>query len=353
MIRTHLDLPDNIESRKKEHLVICSSDEAAFQRKTTGFEKYDFIHDAFTEVDLEKISFDSKFFYKTVSYPFLISCMTGGTDEANNINKQLAEAAKYLNIPLGLGSLRYAINNKNNDAILREFRSVSGNIPLLANIGAAQIIEYAGNISPLKKIAELTEADAFVVHLNPLQELMQKEGQPKFTGLVKALEHFVKEINLPVIVKEVGSGINKSVAKTALECGVMGIDVAGSGGTSWSAVEMIRNKMQHDEVFWEWGIPTAVCINEVRKLKKHYDFLLIGSGGINDAVAGAKALALGSDFIASARILLHTLNSGGPEAVVRTIEGWFNTIKKIMFLTGASTLQEFDQKKISRIKDYH
>lgn len=341
-----------IETRKKEHLELCATDDVAFKTKSTGFDQYDFLHSATTEVDLKKISFKSKFLKKPVDYPFIISCMTGGTDSANNINLQLAETAKTLNIPLGIGSMRFALATDKYDHIFKNIRKASGNVPLLANIGAAQIIEMKKNFDGLKRLADVLESEAFIVHLNPLQELLQHKGQADMRGLMSAIKMFVKEIRIPVIIKEVGSGISFKDAKKLLDAGVKGIDVAGAGGTSWGGVEILRNGDGKHAEFWDWGMPTSYCIKEVAKLKKNRKFVLIGSGGINSAFDAAKALALGADHIASARIILQTLQTGGVEGTISLITEWFDIIKKIMYLTGCDSPGKFNERVLIKKEDF-
>jgi isopentenyl-diphosphate delta-isomerase len=197
-------------------------------------------------------------------------------------------------------------------------------------------------------MVDLIQADAFVIHLNPLQELLQPEGTPRFSGLLKSLKRLVKEIEIPVIVKEIGSGISGKASKALLETGVKGIDVAGAGGTSWAAIEMLRNKSMTNDYFWDWGLPTSFCLKENLILKKKYKFLLIGSGGINSAIDAAKAFALGADYVASARTILKELNSNGSEGVTNLITNWFETIKKIMFLTGSKSLKDLRKNKLLR-----
>lgn len=338
---------DNTSKRKKEHIELCLTDKVEFRQKTNGFENYDFKHFALTEVDLNKISFNTIFFKKKINYPFLISCMTGGTIESENINSRLAVVANELNIILGVGSQRQAIEDKTMHHTYKIIRKNAPAIPVLGNIGASQLVK-SSSIDPFKKLVEMIEADAMVVHLNPLQELLQPEGEPEFTGLRKQIVKLVKELSVPVIVKEVGSGISKEVTKILLECGVDGIDVAGAGGTSWAGVELLRSKNTSEEVFWDWGLPTSYCIKEISTLKKKHRFILIGSGGINSAMDMSKAFALGSDITASARIILQTLIKHGEENVSLLINEWFNVLRKIMFLTGSKNLKELKENKLIR-----
>lgn len=339
-------LHDSTSIRKREHLELCLTDEVSFKEKTTGFENYEFNHYAITEVEISKISFSTHFFKKKINYPFLISCMTGGTPGAENINAQLAIAANNLSVPLGVGSQRQALENKEYHNTYKIIRKNAPSIPILGNIGAAQIIRM-NTPNPVNYLVDLIEADAMVIHVNPLQELIQKNGEPDFPGLLKKIKSLVKQIKIPVIVKEVGAGISAKAAGKLLDCGVRGIDVAGAGGTSWAGVEILRNKDGKFNEFWDWGLPTSYCIRTVAQLKNKYDFTLIGSGGINTVTDAAKALALGSDIVASARRILRELHSGGAENVEYLVRDWFDTIRKIMFLTGSGTLKDFRKNKLT------
>jgi len=330
--------------RKKEHIDLCLTDKVAFRTKTNGFDKYDFIHNAITEVDISKISFRTNFLSKKINYPFLISCMTGGTDEAEDINQRLAVIAEELKIPIGVGSQRQALENNDNHNSYKIIRKTAKSVPVLGNIGAAQLVQ-SKNYSDILSLVEMFEADAFVVHLNPLQELLQAEGEPNFVGLLKKLEKLILKSEVPVIVKEVGSGISKQVAKKLLNIGVSGIDVAGAGGTSWAGVEILRSK-NGSSGFWDWGLPTSYCLKEIYPLKKKYNFTLIGSGGINSANDLTMAFALGSDLAASARIILQTLIKDGEDAVKNLVLNWFDNLKKVMFLTGSQNLDELKLDKV-------
>ena len=343
-------MPDNsnlLSKRKQEHLALCLSDKVSFREKTNGFENYDFRHFAITEIDMSKIDFSTVFFRKKISYPFLISCITGGTSEAENINARLAIAAKQLNIPIGVGSQRQAFENKQFHKSYKVIRKNAPGIPVISNIGASQVAKLK-KFDKLNYIADLIEADAMAVHVNPLQELNQEHGEPFFEGFLKTIENVVKHIEIPIIVKEVGAGISKKAAQKLLNAGVKGIDVAGAGGTSWAGVEILRNNGDINNKFWDWGLPTSYCIRTVSKLKNDFDFTLIGSGGLTDGFDIAKSIALGADITASARIILLELNKSGVEGVVKLIENWFEIVRKIMFLTNSKSISELNNKKIIR-----
>jgi len=334
--------------RKKEHIELCLTDKVTFRSKSNGFDRYDFIHDALTEVDISKISLQTKLFSKDINLPFLISCMTGGTEEAENINQRLAVIADELKIPIGVGSQRQALENKDNHNSYKVIRKTAKSVPVLGNIGAAQVVQ-SKNQDDILSLIDMLEADAFVVHLNPLQELLQPEGEPNFVGLLKKLEKLVLKSKVPVIVKEVGSGISKETAIKLLNIGVKGIDVAGAGGTSWAGVEILRGKSEND--FWDWGLPTSYCLKEIYPLKKKYKFTLVGSGGINTSHDLAMAYAFGADLVASARIILQTLMKNGEEEVIKLILNWFSYLKKVMFLTGSRNLIELKNKKTIKKED--
>jgi isopentenyl-diphosphate Delta-isomerase len=343
---------DLTSQRKKEHIELCLTDEVSFKEKTTGFERYDFVHYAITEVDIAKISFHSKFFNKKVNYPFLISCMTGGTSKAEDINARLSVVANQLNIPLGVGSQRQALENTEFHKSYKIIRQNAPDIPVMGNIGASQISAFK-KFDQVKYLVDLVEADVMVVHVNPLQELLQKHGEPNFKGFLTKVEKLVKFLNIPVMVKEVGAGISKKAAQRLLEAGVAGIDVAGAGGTSWAGVEILRNRGNSLSEFWDWGLPTSFCIKEIYKLKKNYKFVLIGSGGIYNAFDIAKAISLGADFAASARVILQTLYKNGVEAVVGLVEDWFDTVRKIMYLTGSGSLTDLRKNKLLKKEELY
>ena len=334
-----------ISKRKKEHIDLCLTDEVCFKNKSNGFDNYDFIHCATTEVDLNEIDFRSEFLKKTISFPFLISCMTGGTEKAENINLRLAKVAAELNIPIGVGSQRRSLDDDEFDRSYKIIRENATKVPILGNIGAAQIVQLK-DYSSVQRLVDLLEADAMVIHLNPLQELLQEEGEPYFKGLLSSIYKLKQKLKVPIIIKEVGSGISLDSAKNLLDIGVYGIDVAGAGGTSWAGVEILRNNKKKNNQFWDWGLPTSYCIKNIKSLKGNYNFTLIGSGGINNAFDNAKAFALGADLTASARIILQTLNNAGSVGVTKLITDWFDTLKKIMFLTDSNNLKELRDNKI-------
>ncbi|MGE5430523.1 MAG: type 2 isopentenyl-diphosphate Delta-isomerase [Syntrophomonadaceae bacterium] len=341
-----------IQKRKKEHIELCLTDKVAFKEKSNGLDHYDFIHSAITEIEADKIDLSRDFFGFRINYPFLISCMTGGTSEAENINQQLALAAEELRIPIGVGSQRQALENSRFTESYKTVRKNAPGVPILGNIGAAQLVQM-NSIGEVQHLIDLIEAQALVIHLNPLQELLQKNGDTNFKGLLKKIEWISSEVSTPIIAKEVGAGISAQAAKKLLEAGVKAIDVAGAGGTSWAGVEILRNKGDKNSPFWDWGLPTSYCLKEVQKLKNEFDFLLIGSGGINSGMEAAKAFALGAEVVASARIVLQRLDKEGLEGVKNLVTEWINTVKNVMYLTGSGSLDELREQKLIKKEELY
>lgn len=340
------------EARKKEHIELCLTDNVKFQTKTNGFENYEFEHFAVTEIRLDEINLTTKFFGKKINLPFLISCMTGGTSEAEKINERLATAACELNIPIGVGSQRQALEGKKHHSTYRVVRKNAGTVPVLGNIGAAQVAHSKNIVDEIRFLIDLIEADAMVIHINPLQELLQKEGEPDFGGLLKNIEKLSGKIRTPLIAKEVSSGISKSAAEKLLDAGIKGIDIAGAGGTSWAAVELIR-KNADNEIFREWGIPTSYCLRTVSELKKNYKFTLIASGGIGNGLEIAKSIALGADLTASARPILQQVMNHDVDGVIKLINSWFETVKHVMFLTGSRNIRQLKNVRLIRKSEFY
>ena len=330
-------------SRKREHVLLTVHRDVEFKKKRTGFELWDFVHNALPEINFSDITTDTIFLSKPLSMPFMISCMTGGYEDAKRINQNLAEVCEEHCIAMGIGSQRQALENTSYHSSFSIARKVAPSIPIVGNIGAAEVAKLK-DPSPVQRLAELAEADAFAVHLNPLQELLQPEGNPNFKSVLRGIELLARNLSIPVIVKEIGAGISKEVAQRLINVGVLIIDVAGAGGTSWAGVEILRRKEGSSgslltEQFWDWGIPTAEALGQVVSLKSSVPALtVIASGGINNGVDAAKAIALGADLTASARPMLKELFAGGKKALSLRLVQWVREFKGIMFLVGAETL---------------
>ncbi len=326
-------------SRKQQHVALTLSRDVGFKAKTTGFEYYEFVHNALPELNYQDVSPSTLFLGKPLAAPLLVSCMTGGYHDALRINRHLAEVCEEQGIALGVGSQRQALEDMQYHRTFSVVREVAASIPIIGNIGAAEVAMLK-DASAIGRLADLIRADAFAVHLNPLQELLQPEGNPNFKGVLKGIELLVHHLPIPVIVKEIGAGISADVARRLLDTGVRYIDVAGAGGTSWAGVETLRRKEKAvASKFWDWGIPTAEAVRAVAELKSPArPFTLIASGGIASGLDVAKAIALGADLAGAARPMLQALTSGGTAGLRRLIVQWKEELRGVMFLTGSATV---------------
>ncbi len=326
-------------SRKKQHVAITLNQDVQFQKKTTGFERLHFVHNALPELNLSEIDTSVLFLGKKLSAPFMVSCMTGGYADAININRQLAEVCEETGIAMGVGSQRQAMEDKQYHRTFSVVREVATTIPVVGNIGAAEVAKMRA-IDPARRLVDLIRADAFTVHLNPLQEFLQPEGNTNFRGVLDGIARLAAGLPVPVIVKEIGAGISKDVARRLLDVGVKYIDIAGAGGTSWAGVETFRRKERSfAERFWDWGIPTSIALREAAQLKSDgRNFTLIASGGIVTGTDAAKCVSLGADLVGSARPMLTALHRGGKNGLRDLLEMWRQELRGIMFLTGSATV---------------
>ena len=325
------------EQRKLEHLRICLEEDVQFPNLTTGLEHYRFIHQALPEIDLDEVELSSKLLGKDLGAPLIISSMTGGTKEAERINLHLAEAAQEMGVAMGVGSLRAALENPGL-AHTYQVRRVAPDILLLANLGAVQL-NYGYAFEECCKAVELIEADALILHLNPLQECLQPDGNTDFSTLGPKIEEVCRRLPVPLVVKEVGWGISRAVAEMLDSAGVAAIDVAGRGGTSWSEVERHRaadeSMVNISQAFADWGISTAESIQMVRQGAPRTT--IIASGGIRTGVDIAKAIALGAHAGGVATPFLEPATVG-PQAVVDKLEEIIEQLRIAMFCTGLTNL---------------
>ncbi len=330
----------DITQRKDEHLDIVLRKDVAPRRAKTGFDHFDFVHNALPEIALSDVDVSTSFLGRAMSAPLLISSMTGGPERAGAINAAIAEASGALGIAFGVGSQRVALETRDNGGFGKDLRARAGKVPILANLGAAQLREDGG-VGLAIRAVDMIEADAIIIHLNPLQEAVQHGGDTDWRGVLSALESLVRESPVPVVAKEVGAGLSPDVAARLFAAGVTVIDVAGSGGTSWAAVEAERAENAHQRAvanaFRDWGVPTARAVVEVRRACP--EAVVIASGGIRDGIDAAKAIRIGADIVGQAGGVLKAALSG-PEALAAHLQVAIDQLRIACFCTGSRNLED-------------
>ena len=329
-----------IKQRKKDGIDIPLQKNVQAKTTSTYLEYVKLVHNALPELDYDDIDTSTKFLDKKFAAPIIIDSMTGGTDEATVINGRLGELAEKYGFGMGLGSQRAGLKSEELAATYSIARKNAPNAFLIANIGGAQLAKGL-TIDEARKIVKMIKANALVVHLNPLQELVQPEGEPRYRGVLGKISDLAKTIDVPVIVKEVGAGISKEVAIKLEMAGVAAINVAGAGGTSWAGVEKLRAEAVKDdlkrhlgEMFWDWGIPTAASLIEARKAVR---ISLIASGGLRNGLEVAKCVALGASIAAMAYPFLRAA-SQSRENLFAFADMLLAELRSAMFLVGARNI---------------
>ena len=333
------------QTRKADHLRICLDEDVQFRQQTNGLDRYRFTHCCLPELNRDEIDLTTSFLGKKLQAPLLISSMTGGTAQAKMINQRLAAAAQQFKIAMGVGSQRVAVEDPQ-VADTFAVRTLAPDILLFANLGAVQL-NYDYGLEQCQRVVDLLEADALILHLNPLQECIQTEGDTNFRGLLDKIKILCTKLPIPVIAKEVGNGISATMATRLLEAGVTAIDVAGAGGTSWAKIEGERaadsRQRRLGDTFADWGLPTAECITRIRTINSNVP--LIASGGLRNGLEVAKAIALGADLAGLAWPFLQAA-AESEQAVHRLVEILKAEISTVLFCTGNRTLTELKQSGV-------
>jgi isopentenyl-diphosphate Delta-isomerase len=320
------------DERKADHLRIAA--EAGVEHAAgTGLEHLRLRHRALPGRDLDAVSLRTQLLGRAVEAPLVVSAMTGGTEEAATINRRLMRAAARHGIALVLGSGRRLIDEPD---LLRTYRPDADDRPplLLANLGASQVRGREGAWAA-EKVVELLDADGLCIHLNPLQEAVQPEGEPEFGGVLEGIAAAVARVApRPVVVKEVGFGLDFEDVVQLREAGVAAIDVAGAGGTNWALVEGRRDPRAHEvaAAFGDWGLPTAQAIGEARRAAPRLP--VVASGGLRDGVDAAKCLALGASAAGLARVLLVAAQADRASATLATV---IAQLRIAVWATGAAS----------------
>ena len=330
------------QSRKADHIRICLEEAVQCETVSTGLERYRFRHCCLPELDRCDLDLTTEFLGKSLQAPLLISSMTGGTDQAKHLNQCLAAAAQRHGLAMGVGSQRVALEKPE---VIPTFtvRNQAPDILLLANVGAVQL-NYGYGVDQCRRLVDMLEADALILHINPLQEWIQPQGDTNFRGLLGRIATLCTQLPVPVVAKEVGNGISGVMAQRLLEAGVAAIDVAGAGGTSWAKVERARAQtpLQHQlgTTFGDWGIPTAECLTAVRAIAPQVP--LIASGGLTNGLDAAKALALGADVAGLARPFL-VAASQSEEQLEAQVQLLLAELATVLFCTGVPRVRDLAQ----------
>ncbi len=355
-------LNDILKTRKDEHIYVVLENDVVTKR-TTWLECVNLIHKSLPEIDLKSIDLRANLFNKIFDAPILIEAMTGGTELGAKINRNLANVASEYNVPMGVGSQRAGLKNPDVINTYRIARETAPDAFLIGNIGALQLRELS--FSDIDKLVSMIDANALAIHLNALQEVIQWEGETNYSGVLEKIHEITDYLSIPVIVKETGAGISKETAYMLINANVNGIDVAGVGGTSWSAVEYYRARKRNDEtkanlgkLFWDWGIPTAASILEVvtaihesgRKEKVY----VISSGGIRTGLDAAKSFVLGADFVGMAKPFLKPAMES-IDSIKKFLNLFLDELRTALFLTGSRNISELRNSKfvvLSPLKDW-
>jgi isopentenyl-diphosphate delta-isomerase len=321
-----------ISKRKNDHLDLAARGNVGFRDKTTLLECVELVHDAMPELSLDDIDLRVRVLGRSLRAPIIVAGMTGGTERARDINRELASIAEERGYGFGLGSQRPMLK----DAACTEtyrVRDVAPSVLLLGNIGAVQAAAL-----PSARVAELVSsvgADAICVHLNPAMEVVQGEGDRDFRGIEATFRRLASELECPVIAKETGCGVSPGVGRRLAGAGIRDVDVSGAGGTSWVGVETERAQAEDrslGQAFWDWGIPTAASLLCVGPLGFR---TVIATGGIATGLDAARALVLGAHAVGIARPVLQALERGGRTQALAFLAGLERELRTALLLIGA------------------
>ncbi|MBP9708778.1 MAG: type 2 isopentenyl-diphosphate Delta-isomerase [Oligoflexales bacterium] len=332
------------EQRKNQHIAICGESDVESSDRKTGFEDYNFVPQAFPELDWNDLDIHCSFLNRQFSAPFLISGMTGGIEKGKEINQRLAAAASALNIPMGVGSQRIALESPE----LAEIFQLKNSYPdlfLIGNLGLAQL-RNKNFVALAKTAVSMIDADALAIHANVLQELIQDEGDRDFSAIINRIAELTHQLSVPVIIKEVGCGIDPQTALQLKNAGVAAIDVGGRGGTSWAYIEGARSHSEETkqvaDTFRDWGIPTAYALHALSKIS-NLDCPLIATGGMRNGLMSAKAIALGASMVGFGLPLFRAALIS-EDAVLQLLLRYIRELKTSMMVCGSKNLRQLSSK---------
>lgn len=325
-----------IQSRKSDHIAIAASGNANHE-KTTLLEEVHLSHHSLPECNFDDIDMSCQLMGFKLKAPLMISGMTGGTKEAGDINRALAKAAQKHGLAMGLGSQRAMVEDKTLQRTY-DIKSDIPDFPLFGNLGVVQAKAYG--VKKIENLAQENRLDGLCIHLNPAQEMVQRDGDREFVGCVAFLQELKGSLSLPLVVKETGAGMDMETLNQLSLVGIKAVDVSGSGGTSWTAVESLRDERNgvYSELgkeFWNWGCPTAVSVVAAAKA----GFEIIASGGVRTGLDIAKSLSLGAHIVGMAQPFLKAYKENGDLGLDEKIVGLIRSLQTSMLLTGSKNLK--------------
>jgi len=335
------DEHSKIEARKAEHIVLCETDDVAFQQKTNLLEQVELVHDALPEMHLDQVDLSTEFAGKTLAAPVVIAAMTGGVEEAEAINRDLATVAEAFGIGFGFGSQRPLLESPQSPGY--QVRDVAPTTLILGNIGVVQAREAANQ--QIVDLIGASGADALCIHLNPAMEVIQAGGDQDFRGGLDTIARLVEALEVPIVVKETGCGLSRHVGERLAAIGVQWVDCSGAGGTSWVGVETLRARAATralGERFWDWGIPTAGSVAQLSGL----GLGICATGGVTNGLEAARAIALGATCAGLARPLLQSRAAGGLPGLTAAVGQLLEELRLAHLLAGARTPADLRSKPL-------
>jgi isopentenyl-diphosphate delta-isomerase len=353
----------SIVKRKFEHIEISLREDVVYPDNCIDlYEEIILIHQAIPGLSLSDIDLTTHFLGYELHAPLVIEGMTGGYPDLGKLNENFAKLASEFKIALGLGSQRPIVIHGFSQEVVETYRiarRIATDVPLIGNIGISQLREL--KVEEIRKLVESINADALAIHLNPAQEIIQAEGDTYFKDdLIERVRELVKELGVPIIIKEVGTGLSIETVAKLRDVGVNIFDIAGACGTNWITIEALRNPENSLKRSLglslsraRWGIPTPLSLIEARYVAP--SSTIIGSGGVWNGIYAAKLLALGADLIGFARPVLKAFMTGGYEAMKKYVELYISELKAVMFLVGASSVKELRRKPVvlgTKIRNY-
>jgi len=333
MAQADENAPPGIKQRKADHIALCASGEVEFREKTTLLHEVQLVHDGLPDRHFDEVDLSTPLLGKILKAPVVISAMTGGTDQAAQINRDLAKVAEKLGLGFGLGSQRAMVVAPE---VTKTFqvRDVAPTALILGNLGMVQARSMS--TGAIRELCQTVGADALCVHLNPSMELIQPGGDRDFTNGRETLKRLHGELGIPIVVKETGAGLSRRVGLVAKQLGITTVDTSGAGGTSWVGVETKRAEgaaKRLGEELWDWGIPTAASVGLLSDL----GLSIIATGGLRDGQDVAHALALGATAGGLAAPVLRAWRDGGIDGATAFLEHVIAGVRAVVFLTGCRT----------------